>query len=244
MAGAQRAVQTPAQRAQLQFAAHLQRPVALIVPLRVDHAALRLRASLQFTQHQLAFGRAHGGPLPPALRLQLQRPAALQQYMIDRQLQLAQRRAPVDRKRNTRRGEIGMQPPAFALDATLRRAPHGSGEIRLRSVEGQLHLQPAEQRAARQLPAHLSQPSPIGTQDVTGSTVPNRALHLLQPQPVQLRLDPRHHPARRQKPRQHQHDCREHRQGDENFSKSNQASSSECPAHRLSIPGAASIIAG
>jgi hypothetical protein len=105
----------------------------------------------------------------------------------------------------------------------LRRAPHGAGEIRLRSVEGQPHLQLAEQRASRQLPLQPAQPPPVDTEHVAGRAVPHRAVYLPQMQAVQLRLDPRHHPARRQKPRQHQHGRHEHGQDEQNFPQSNQA---------------------
>ncbi|CAM5315138.1 hypothetical protein RLIN73S_02061 [Rhodanobacter lindaniclasticus] len=226
MARTQRVVETVAQRAQLGLAAHLQRPVAVIVPLRMHHAALRLRLALQLAQRQFAeclVVGAYGGVMPLPLRLQLQRPAALQQGMLDVEIQFAQRPAPRRGERHVQCGEIGMQVPTVGFDAAIRRASQHAGERHLRPVERQLQLQLAEQCATGQLPVQPPESPTVGTKHVARLAVPHRAMHLLQVQSVQLRFDPRQRPACRQKPHQCQRKHHEQGQRNEGFSQIGQA---------------------
>jgi hypothetical protein len=69
-------------------------------------------------------------------------------------------------------------------------------------------------------------------------------MYLSQLQTVQLRLDPRHHPARRQKPQQRQDQHGQQDQRNQNISQISQVSIPENPRADLSARGTTSIIAG
>ncbi len=93
MSGAQRRVQSPAQRTELEPTIHLQRAVPVVMQLRLDDTTLRLGLHLQIAERQGATAKVHGRMLPVRLRLQLQRPAALQQGLRGAHLQGSPRRA-------------------------------------------------------------------------------------------------------------------------------------------------------
>ncbi len=84
-------VQSPADRTHMCLAFDLQRTVAVVMQLHRHHPPLRLDRKLQIAELHLDALGPHGGMLPLCLSLQLQRPATLQECLIDRHPQHAQR---------------------------------------------------------------------------------------------------------------------------------------------------------
>ena len=126
---AQRGVQSPAERAQLQLAVNLQRPVPIILPLRLDHAILCLCLPVQIAQGHIAIPRMHDGMPPLHLRLQLQRPATLQDGVPDGQLYLTTRlsQRQVDGSRPP--SKVGTHACPAPFEALVRQALHLAGKV-------------------------------------------------------------------------------------------------------------------
>jgi len=184
-------VQAPAQRAQLKLAIGMQRAVAIVMQLRRDHAVLRLRLQLQCAQGDIAPARLDGRIGPLRIRLQLQRPARLQQRALDTELQFAARLALRQLGRvSVEQREIHTSVHVEPLNLALRQFAHGSGKIQLRAGEIELQLGFSQQRRARQLPVQLAQHLPIAGRDLIGMTVPQQPTNLLQAHAVQLRRYP------------------------------------------------------
>lgn len=218
MSGAQRRVQSPAQRTQLQLAIHLQRAVPVVMHLRPDDTALRLGLQLQIAERHDAIAKVQGRMLPVRLRLQLQRPAALQHGVGGTRLQCSPRRAKYRVHRQVQPRQLGMQTQVMQVDASIRQTLDGSGEGQLRTIELQLRARLPEQQPARQLPLQAAPSLPLGTCHRCRLAIPHRAMHLLQAHAMQMRLEPGQYPARRQEPQQRRHEKAQHGQADQAIS--------------------------